>query len=246
MEKASNETSPTKSALFVSKTIRRKKTRRKAGLLLAEASQIGYTSTAIIDTMLPFPFVSLEDVGYLLVFTVLLLDGASVPFTPVEVFLGFTGYLVAIDQLDFFTALVVTVLGSLAGHTIAYALGYRYGRDFFKRFGKYVLITPERFKQAERLLKKHGPLAAFGMRFIPGLRSLTSAMLGIIKMPFLEFLLFTTFAVTLWNLMLMLLGYFFGLAFASEAAWLVPLVIFGIAGGFGLVAVLWYRLSKTK
>jgi membrane protein DedA with SNARE-associated domain len=193
-----------------------------------------------------FSLFSLEDVGYLLVFAVLLLDGASVPFTPIEVFLGLTGYLVAIGQLDFLSALLVTVLGSLAGHLIGYALGYRYGRGFVTRFGKYFLVTPERFAEAEKLLKRHGPFAAFGMRFIPGLRSLTSPLLGIVKEPLVEFLLFTTFAVTLWNLILLLLGYFFGLAFASEAAWIVPLGIVGIAIGLGLVAVVWYRLSKKK
>lgn len=191
-------------------------------------------------------FGSFEDVGYLIVFTVLLLDGASIPFTPVEIFLTFTGYLVAIGQLDFTAALAITIVGNVMGHVIAYFLGYKYGKNFITRFGKYVLITPERFERAEELFKRFGPFAAFGMRFIPGFRSLTSAMLGIVKMPFVEFLLFTTFAVTLWNLIWLLLGFFFGLAFASEATWLVPLVIVGIAVGFGLVAILWYRLSKPK
>lgn len=192
------------------------------------------------------PFISLEDVGYLVVFIVLFLDGASVPFTPVEVFLAFTGYLVAIGQLGFMPALAITIVGNVLGHAAAYALGLRYGKGFITRFGKYVLITPERFEHAERIFKRFGPFAAFGMRFIPGFRSLTSAMLGIVKMPLVEFLLFTTFAVTLWNLVWMLLGFFFGLAFAAEAAWLVPLVIVGIAAGLGLVAILWYRLSKPN
>lgn len=195
---------------------------------------------------LPSVLGELEDIGYLAVFLVMLLDGANVPFTPVELFLGLTGYLAAIEELRFFPALVVTILGNITGHCIAYFVGFFFGKPFFTRYGRYVLITPEHLARAEALTKKLGPGSALLLRFIPGLRSVTSLLLGTVKMPFVDFILLSLLGVTMWNLVFMLLGFFFGLTFAASAAWLVPLVIFAIAGGFSLAAVLWYRLSVSK
>src|ERR1700675_3927850 len=95
----------------------------------------------------------LDQVGYLAIFIVLLLDGANIPFTPVELFLGLSGYLVAIGELTFIGALVVTVAGNVLGHVISHTLGYMVGRSFFSTYGKYLLITPERLQLAEKRVK---------------------------------------------------------------------------------------------
>lgn len=199
--------------------------------------------------MFPIPDIMLpqaEDIGYLAVFVVLALDGANVPFTPIELFLGLTGYLAAIGELKFFPALLVTLIGNITGHVISYMLGYMVGKPFFRKYGKYLLITPERLERAERMLNRMGPSAAIVFRFIPGLRAFGSILLGTVRMPFAAFLFLTSAGVLVWNAVLMTLGFYFGLAFATEAAWLVPAGIGIIAIGLCLAVILWYVQSKLR
>ena len=133
--------------------------------------------------------VAVQDIGYAAVFFVLMLDGANIPFTPVELFLGLTGYLVAIGDLQFLPALLVTVIGNMTGHIISYLLGFTFGKRFLPKYGKYLLITPDRLKQAEGLFDRLGPWSAFIFRFIPGLRTFGSILLGVIRMPFMPFVM---------------------------------------------------------
>lgn len=202
--------------------------------------------------VIPVPFLAdipIDQVGYLALFIIMLLDGANLPFTPNELFLGLAGYLVAIGELNFIGALVVTVAGNVAGAIISYVLGYVVGRPFFARYGKYFLITPERLASAEDRAKEMGPSAAFVFRLIPGLRTFGSVLLGVVRMNFGSFILLTTFGVAIWNAVFLILGFYFGVAFSKEAAWIVPLLIGVIAGGLCLTAVAWYTqmtLRKRK
>lgn len=195
------------------------------------------------------PFVQdlpLDQIGYLAIFIVLLLDGANIPFTPVELFLGLSGYLVAIGEISFAGALLVTVAGNVLGHIIAYTLGFMVGRSFFVSYGKYLFITPARLKLAEKRVKALGPLAAFVVRVIPGLRSFGSLLFGTIRMRFAEFLILTTCGVTVWNIVFLTLGYYFGVTFAKYASWVVPVAIAIIATGLCLAVIVWYIQSTLK
>lgn len=194
-----------------------------------------------LPNWLPF-----EDIGYLAIYFVTLLDGANIPFTPIEIFLGLAGYLAAIGEVKFIPALVVTVLGNLTGHIFSYVVGRLVGRSFFTRYGKYLLVTPERLEVAERYAKKFGPTAALVFRFLPGLRTVGSILLGVLRMPLWVFLLMSLPGIVVWNAMLMAVGFYFGTAFAEHASWLVPLFILAIAGGLTAAVVLWYRNSPHK
>lgn len=189
-----------------------------------------------LPSWLPF-----EDIGYLALYFVTLLDGANIPFTPIEIFLGLAGYLAAIGEVKFLPALVVTVLGNMTGHIFSYVVGRLVGRSFFTKYGKYLLITPERLEQAENQAKRFGPTAALVFRFLPGLRTVGSLLLGTLRMPLWIFVIMTLPGIFVWNALLMVVGYYFGTTFAEHASWIVPLFILIIAGGFAIAAVVWYR-----
>lgn len=187
-----------------------------------------------------------EEIGYLAVFAVLFLDGASVPFTPVELFLGLTGYLVATGDLDFATAYAVTIIGCMTGHLVSYFVGYRIGSPFFRKYGKYLLITHEHLDHVEERIKHFGPMSAFLFRFIPGLRSLTSLLLGVTRRPFVPFVFLTLLAVMLWNLLFLIIGMYFGLAFARYSVWIVPFSIGVIVTGLFIAGFVWVIQWRKK
>lgn len=188
----------------------------------------------------------IDKIGYVAIFVVLLLDGANIPFTPVELFLGLSGYLVAIGEITFAGALLVTVAGNVLGHIISYTLGYMVGRSFFVSYGKYLFITPGRLRRAEKRVRAMGPLAAFVVRVIPGLRSFGSILLGTVRMRFSEFLVLTTAGVTVWNIVFLTLGYYFGITFANYAPLIVPVAIAIIASGLCLAMIVWYIQASLK
>jgi len=183
----------------------------------------------------------IEDFGYFAIYLVTLLDGANIPFTPIELFLGFAGYLAAIGEVKFVPALAVTVLGNLTGHIFSYIVGRLVGRSFFRKYGKYLLVTPERLERAEHHAKRFGPTAALVFRFIPGLRTVGSILLGTLRMPLWIFIVMTLPGIIIWNTLLMVIGFYFGTTFAEHASLIVPLFILIFAGGFTAAAVLWYR-----
>lgn len=187
-----------------------------------------------------------EEIGYFALYIVTLLDGANIPFTPIELFLGLAGYLAALGEIKFMPALLATTLGNLTGHIFSYTVGRLVGRSFFVKYGKYLLVTPERLERAEYFAKKFGPTAALVFRFVPGLRTMGSILLGTLRMPFWLFILMTLPGIAIWNAILMAIGYYFGVTFAEHATWLVPLFILIIAGGFTLAAVLWYKKSPHE
>ena len=198
---------------------------------------------------IPLPFISdipLEQVGYLAVFIVLLLDGANIPFTPIELFLGLTGYLVAVGEMNFAAALGVTVAGNITGHVIIYTLGYMVGRPFFDRYGKYLFMTKDRIAVAEQYVAQIGPASAIAFRVLPGLRAFASVLMGTMRMHFGTFLLFSTIGVAAWNVIFLTIGFYFGVTFAREAAWIVPIVIAVLAAGLCLAAIGWYAQMKKK
>lgn len=194
-----------------------------------------------IPDWLPF-----EDIGYFALYFVTLLDGANIPFTPIEIFLGLAGYLAAIGEVKFLPALVVTVLGNLTGHIFSYTVGRLVGRSFFAKYGKYLLVTPERLERAEHYANKFGPTAALLFRFLPGLRTMGSILLGALRMPLWIFLLMSLPGILIWNTLLMAIGYYFGTAFAEHAVWIVPAFILIIAGGFAAAAIAWYRKAPHE
>jgi len=187
-----------------------------------------------------------EDIGYFGIYFVTLLDGANIPFTPIEVFLGLAGYLAAIGEVKFLPALVVTVLGNLTGHIFSYVVGRLVGRSFFTKYGKYLLVTPDRLERAEHYAKLFGPSAAFVFRFVPGLRTIGSILLGVLCMPFWLFLIMSLPGILIWNALLMAVGFYFGTTFAEYATWIVPVLFMIIAGGLAIAAIVWYCKTPRK
>jgi membrane-associated protein len=60
----------------------------------------------------------------------------------------------------------------------------------------------ESFNKGTRILKKFGPFAIFIGRFIPAIRSIIPALLGVTKFEKIKFTLLDTLACSLWSVAL--------------------------------------------
>jgi membrane protein DedA with SNARE-associated domain len=193
---------------------------------------------------LGFTFIPFEDIGYLAVFAIMILDGANVPFTPNELFLGFAGYLARTGDMNAVLAYLMALMGSLVGHLLSFFVGWKVGRPLFDRYGKFIFVTPKNIQAAERALKRFGNAAPFIVRFIPGLRNIGSLFFGAFRIPTGPFILLTTAGIAIYNALFFLTGYILAERFADLKDLLFPLVIGVLAVGLSLAAISWYRMRR--
>ncbi len=103
-------------------------------------------------------------------------------------------------------------VGALLGAIINYLLSIWLGRAIIYAFadsklGRMCLLSSEKIQKAEDYFNKHGKVATFIGRLIPGIRQLVSIPAGLARMNFGVFLLYTFLGAGIWNIVLAALGY---------------------------------------
>ena len=176
--------------------------------------------------------------GYTEIVFLMALESSLFP-VPSELVMIPAGYRAAQGELNPFLAVLCGGLGSLIGASANYALGKYVGKAFLLAYGKYFLISPKTFHDAEQLFLRNANVATFVGRFIPGIRHLISIPPGMFGMGLLPFALLTTLGATLWCGVLTALGYFFGqpvieavMAYTHEAALLALAGLVALVIGF--------------
>ena len=91
-------------------------------------------------------------------------------------------------------------IGALLGDHVGYYVGKSMGPQV-EQIG-LVKKRIESFNKAKSILKKFGPFAIFFGRFIPAIRSIIPALLGITKFEKITFTLLDTLACFLWSIAL--------------------------------------------
>ncbi len=104
-------------------------------------------------------------------------------------------------------------IGALLGAIINYFLAVLLGRPVIHAFadsklGRLCLLSSAKIQKAEDYFNKHGKVATFIGRLIPGIRQLVSIPAGLARMNFGIFLLYTFLGAGIWNIVLAALGYF--------------------------------------
>src|ERR687884_1293855 len=151
----------------------------------------------------------IEHYGYLVVLLGVMLESMGVPL-PGETILIAAGVLVQRGHLDLGDAIVFGILGAVLGDQIGYWVGREGGRPFVLRWGRYVLITPERLARAEAFFDRHGGKAVFIARFVAGLRVFGALVAGISRMRWRTFIFYNALGGATWATLVVLAGYFLG------------------------------------
>ena len=152
---------------------------------------------------------TVSSLGYPGIFALMFLESSFFPF-PSEVVMIPAGYLAATGEMNMFLVILCGTAGSLAGALFNYVLGYKLGRPFFLKYGKYIMFNEDKFLKVEGMFLRHGEIITFIARLIPGIRQYISFPAGITGMGLFRFSLFTTAGAGIWVTILALLGYFVG------------------------------------
>jgi membrane protein DedA with SNARE-associated domain len=173
-------------------------------------------------------FLQSSGYGALVVFAVL--GAMCIPF-PSEITFGFGGALCSTafatksgSHLQLWAVLVLGIVATVLGASVAYVAGRLGGRAFVDRYGRYVLLSHDDLDRTERLFGRFGDgLVAVG-QFIPLLRSFVGFGAGVAKVRPVPFVALTTLGAAVWVSALTTIGYEAGSSWHRVLKW------FGDAG----------------
>ncbi len=164
---------------------------------------------------------------------------------PSEAVMPFVGFLVAQGKMSWAVAVGATTAGSVVGSLISYCMGRYGGKPLVLGVGRYLMLNEHHLDLTTEWFHKRGSLTVFVSRFIPIVRHLISIPAGMGAMPLVPFVLYTALGATMWNSLLLVLGY------KLQQHWTVVheygrvvdvILVLGVVAA----ATLWWWLHRTR
>jgi membrane protein DedA with SNARE-associated domain len=150
--------------------------------------------------------------SYIGVFLLIALD-AVIPIFPGETTLNAAATAASQGTLDLVPVIVAGALGAIVGDSALYWIARRYTTRIEPQLQK--AQQNPKFAEALTILHGNAALMIVGGRFVPGMRFLVNATMGISKFPYRRFLLWSVIGGVLWSVYTCLLAYAVGTAFAG-------------------------------
>ncbi len=151
----------------------------------------------------------MSDFGYLGMFLGMVLE-AVIIIIPSELILATGGILASQGIFSFWGAFVIGLLGSVFCAIVLYIIGYFGGLPFTDKYGKYMFLKSEDLSKSDSWFNKYGLWAALIGRNFPIIRTLISIPMGIMKVPFFKFVLYTLIGSIPWTFVFVYVGYALG------------------------------------
>ena len=159
----------------------------------------------ILNNLVDFIISAISGSGYLGIFLLMIGESALIPI-PSEVIMPFSGYLVSSGKFNAAYVILAGSFGNLVGSLIAYYIGFKLGREFILRYGKYVLLRKSHLELTESYFKKYGDRSTFISRMLPAVRTYISLPAGVAKMNLKKFTIYTLIGSIIWNSALTYIG----------------------------------------
>jgi len=139
----------------------------------------------------------LNEYGYIVLFLSLMLELIILPI-PNEALMSYVGVLCYQGKMNLILSIISAGFGGMIGVTVSYWIGYKLGAPFFRKYGHFIHMGPEKMDKMEIWYQKYGKILLIFSYFIPGVRHIASIISGVIKLPFRSFSIFANIGVLLW------------------------------------------------
>jgi membrane-associated protein len=144
-------------------------------------------------------------------------------FFPGDSLLFTAGFLASQDFLNIWVLVPLMVAGAIAGDSVGYFMGNRFGDWLMKK--KDSLFFKRRYLlEAQAFYEKHGGKTIILARFVPAVRTFAPIVAGMAKMEYRKFISFNVWGGLLWGAGMTLLGFFLGSAIPNVDKYLLPIV----------------------
>lgn len=172
-----------------------------------------------------------------------------VPAIPADTFIVTGGFVAGLGTLSVAAVFGVVWGFNVAGALAVYALGRRYGREFFHTGRGRGLIPDAQWDRLEAFYERWGVAAIFAGRFFPGFRALVPVFAGVAGLGWLRVGPPLAVASAIWYGVLVRLGFLAGDnleavtdAVAQTQRWLLAGSVV-LAAGLGW---LWWRARRRQ
>ena len=155
----------------------------------------------------------IEQSGYLGVAFLMFLETVFPPI-PSEVIMSVAGVAAGQGKLSYAWVVASGTAGAMLGNILWYlaarALGIQRLEPIIRRWGRWITMSWDEVKRAERGFSEHGTFFVFLGRLLPTVRSLVSIPAGLLKMSFRRFMLASTLGTGAWTALIAGAGYKLG------------------------------------
>lgn len=151
----------------------------------------------------------ISNFGYFGMFIGMVLE-AVIIIIPSEFILATGGILASQGIFNFWLSFLVGLLGSVFCAIVIYLMGYYGGKPFVKKYGKYFFMKEEDISKSDGWFSKYGLIGAAIGRNIPIVRTLISLPIGIARLSFIKFVIYTTLGSIPWTFVFVYFGYSLG------------------------------------
>ena len=167
----------------------------------------------------------IQTVGYLGVFAIVFLESGMMVgfFFPGDSLLFTAGFLASQGILDIKVLITGCFIAAVAGDSIGYYLGQKFGRKLFNK-EKSIWFHKDHLLRAQRFYDKHGGKTIILARFIPVIRAFAPVVAGVGLMRYKKFVMFNLVGAVLWAIIIPLLGFYLGSAIPDVDKYLLPIV----------------------
>ncbi len=180
----------------------------------------------------------IKSYGYLAIFVLMAMESSSLP-VPSEVVLPLAGLFAAEGILSFPIAFIAAFIGAVVGSMIDYLIGYYIGKEIIYKHLGFFHIKRHTLDSFDKWFEKNGIAAVFFTRLVPVLRTIVNFPAGFAKMKLKDFLAYSIAGIIIWDLVLMLFGYY--LLSAHSAV-----IILAAIGVFALLLYIVYKLAMKR
>jgi membrane protein DedA with SNARE-associated domain len=182
---------------------------------------------------------ALESGGYALVAALMALESSLVPL-PSEVVIPPAAHVAYTRGGMTLTGIVIAgTLGSWIGASVMYWGARLLGRPLLMRYGRYVLISPEKIVAAEAWSDRFGAPGVFVSRLLPVIRHLIGLPAGIVRMHYGWYSVATLVGSAIWSTVLCWVGVTAGQDEALMEGSLSRISLW-LAGGGAVLLALYY------
>ncbi|WP_195939952.1 DedA family protein [Romboutsia sp. 1001713B170131_170501_G6] len=147
--------------------------------------------------------------GLISIFIIVALEYANAPL-PSEIVLPFVGILAFKFDMNIFLVILVSIIGGVFGSVVNYYLGYKLGQPLLSFIKSKYPKTKKSIKASYRWLAKYEKISVMLSRLVPLARTFISIVAGVTRMNVWQFTLYSAIGISVWNIALILVGYFIG------------------------------------
>lgn len=184
--------------------------------------------------------------GYLGIFLLMFAENVFPPI-PSELIMPLAGFVSARGDLNLLLVILAGTAGSVVGALPWYYAGAIFGKDRLKRIaskhGRWLTLSPRDIDVASDWFARHGAAAVFFGRLIPAIRTLISVPAGIVRMPMLPFLAYSTIGSLIWTALLAAAGYLMQSQYEQVEHYVEPV---SKAVVFLVIGIYVYRFVRFK